>query len=126
MRKQNDQLEFPLIDEIFNRPNITREEAITEAMDLVTEFTNYATIALGKTASNSRIKKLEFISLNNNQAVILMVTDQGHVESKRILVPKGISVREIEKQLLFWMMFYIIVLLVILKIIYQKLTILKC
>ena len=90
MRKQNDQLEFPLIDEIFNRPNITREEAITEAMDLVTEFTNYATIALG-------IKKLEFISLNNNQAVILMVTDQGHVESKRILVPKGISVREIEK-----------------------------
>ena len=31
MRKQNDQLEFPLIDEIFNRPNITREEAITEA-----------------------------------------------------------------------------------------------
>ena len=53
MRKQNDQLEFPLIDEIFNRPNITREEAITEAMDLVTEFTNYATIALGKTASNS-------------------------------------------------------------------------
>lgn len=97
MRKQNDQLEFPLIDEIFNRPNITREEAITEAMNLVTEFTNYATIALGKTASNSRIKKLEFISLNNNQAVILMVTDQGHVESKRILVPKGISVREIEK-----------------------------
>ena len=30
MRKQNDQLEFPLIDEIFNRPNITREEAYLE------------------------------------------------------------------------------------------------
>ncbi len=88
---------FPMIDEIFDRPNITREEAISESMEIITKITNYATIALGKTAYNSRIKKLEFVSLKENYAVILMITDQGHVESKRIIVPAGISIREIEK-----------------------------
>ena len=98
MRKNNEEdANFPMIDEIFERPNITREEAITESMEIVTELTNYATIALGKTAYNSRIKKLEFVSLKENYAVILMVTDQGHVESKRIMVPAGISIREIER-----------------------------
>ena len=97
MRKNNDEVNFPLIDKIFERPFITREEAIAESVELVTELTNYATIALGKTAYNSRVKKLEFISLKENYAVILMVTDQGHVESKRIVVPYGLSVREIEK-----------------------------
>lgn len=97
MRKNNDQESFPMLDKIFERPNITREEAITESMDLVTELTNYASIALGKTAYNSRVKKLEFVSLKENYAVILMVTDQGHVESKRIIIPKGLSVREVEE-----------------------------
>lgn len=97
MKKQHDESNFPMIDEIFDRPNITSEMAVAESMELVTELTNYATISLGKTAYNSRIKKLEFISLKGNFAVILMVTDKGHVESKRILIPDGISIREIEK-----------------------------
>ncbi len=66
-------------------------------MDLVSQLTNYASIALGKTAYSSRIKKLEFISLKGNQAVILMVTDLGHVESKKILVPESINSSELEK-----------------------------
>jgi len=89
--------EFPMIDEIFERPNISREEALYESMDLVSQLTNYASIALGKTAYTSRIKKLEFISLKGQQAVILMVTDLGHVESKKILIPEAISSKEIER-----------------------------
>ncbi len=96
-RKKNEDIEFPIIDEIFERPNITREEAVTEAMEIVSEITNYASIVLGKTAYNSRIKKIQFVAVNENQAVILMVTDQGHVESKRILIPSGISIHEVEK-----------------------------
>lgn len=96
-RNTNTYDEFPMIDEIFERPNITHEEALYESMDLISELTNYASIALGKTAYTSRIKKLEFISLKGQQAVILMVTDHGHVESKKILIPEAISSSEIEK-----------------------------
>lgn len=96
-RNEGKTSEFPMIDEIFNRPNITGEQALYESMDLVAQLTNYASIALGKTAYSSRIKKIEFISLKSNQAVILMVTDLGHVESKKIYVPDTISVAELEK-----------------------------
>lgn len=86
---------FPMIDEIFERPNISKEEAIYESMDLVSQLTNYASIVLGKTAYTSRIKKLEFIDLKGPYAIILMVTDKGHVESKRIIIPEVVSKREV-------------------------------
>ena len=97
MKKNHDEISFPMIDRIFEQPNLTSEVAIAESMEIVAQLTNYATISLGKTAYNSRIKKLEFISLKQNYAVILMVTDKGHVESKRIIIPEGISIKEVQK-----------------------------
>lgn len=97
--KTRDQKEFdfPMIDEIFSMRNISKEDAITRSMALVSDLTNYAALTLGKSALCSKIKKLEFISLQDRFAIILMVTDQGHVESKRIIVPEGISVKEINR-----------------------------
>ena len=87
---------FPLIDEILNR-SASRERAIRESMALVTDLTNYASIVMGPSGYNARIKKLQFISLSGKYAVILMVTDKGNVESKKILIPDTISVYEMEK-----------------------------
>ncbi|HHU55570.1 MAG TPA: hypothetical protein GXZ48_02610 [Acholeplasmataceae bacterium] len=66
-------------------------------MALVTELTNYATVVLGGSSYNSRIKKLQFVQLKGRFAVILMVTDQGYVESKKIIIPEDININEIEK-----------------------------
>ena len=63
--KQERELAFPMIDQIFSQANITRQEAITESLNLVADLTNYAAVALGQSAEHSRIKKLEFISLQN-------------------------------------------------------------
>ncbi len=98
--KEKDELaenSFPMIDEIFERYVNSKEQAISESMALVSDITNYASIVLGNSAQNSRIRQLEFISLQGQYAIILMITDQGHVESKRIIVPEGVSVKEIEK-----------------------------
>lgn len=96
-RNETNHDDFPMLDEIFEKPNISLEQALYESMDMVSQLTNYASVVLGKTAYTSRIKKLEFISLKGNQAVILMVTDHGHVESKKILIPEVISPRELEQ-----------------------------
>lgn len=90
-------LAFPMIDEIFERESISKEEAIKESMALVADLTNYASVVLGQTAHNSRIRKLQFVSLQDRYAIILMVTDLGHVESKKIIIPEGINIREVEK-----------------------------
>ena len=88
---------FPIIDKIFERDLISREEAIKESVALVSEITNYAAIVLGSSGYKSRIKKIEFVSLTERNAVILIVTDQGYVESKKIIVPEEIKVHEMEK-----------------------------
>lgn len=96
-RGKKDETLFPMIDEIFENPHVSQDEAIHKSMELVTQLTNYASIVLGKTAYNSKIKKLEFVSLSGQYAIILMVTDRGHVESKRIVVPTGINPKEISR-----------------------------
>ena len=87
---------FPLIDEILEK-SASRERAIRESMSLVTDLTNYASIVMGPSGYNARIKKLQFVSLSGKYAVILMVTDKGNVESKKIIVPETISASEMEK-----------------------------
>ena len=88
---------FPLIDDIFERESFSREHAIKQSMALVTDLTNYASVVLGGAAYKSRIKKLQIVSINDRFAVILMVTDQGYVESKKILIPDEIEINDIEK-----------------------------
>jgi heat-inducible transcriptional repressor len=98
LKKTNNKVEdFPLIDEIFKRDFISREEAIKESMTLITELTNYASVVLGPQGLDSKIKKIQMVSLDNRHGVILLVTDQGYVESRKIFIPEGMNFSEIEK-----------------------------
>lgn len=94
---QSQRYEYPMIDEIFEKDIVSKEQAIKEAMKLVTELTNYATIVLGSSSYQMRIKRLEFIGIDDRHGVILMVTDKGYVESKKILIPEAIRTKDIER-----------------------------
>ena len=88
---------FPMIDEIFERNMLSKEQAIKESMFLVSELTNYTALALGNSAYNARIRKIQLVSLEDNLAVIVLVTNQGYVESKKIIIPDSINSKDIEK-----------------------------
>ena len=89
--------EFPMIDEIFKRNETSKDDAIKESMSLVSQLTNYASVALGSSSYNARIKNLQIVKLSEYSAVMVMVTDQGYVESKKIIIPDAINFRDIEK-----------------------------
>ena len=93
----HEDISFPMIDEIFEREEISREEAIKESMAVVTNLTNYASIVMGTNGYLSRIKKLQFVNLDDVHGVILMVTDHGYVESKKIMIPDNIDIKDMEK-----------------------------
>ncbi len=88
---------FPLVDEILERNLLSREQAIKETMALVADLTHYTSVAMGSAGYNARIRKIQFVPLYDRYAVILMVTDKGNVESKKIIVPEMISNEDIEK-----------------------------
>jgi len=88
---------FNVIDELFKNKDFKRDEAITQAMNLLSQLTNYTTIALGPNAYGSRVKKIELINLYDDRALLIIITNLGHVESKHLIVPDGVNVEEMKR-----------------------------
>ncbi len=90
-------LDLTLIDDLFKNQDLNRDEAIEQAMNLLSQLTNYTTIALGPSARNSRVKKIELVPIYEEMCVLLVITNLGHVESKNITLPKGTNTEELKR-----------------------------
>ncbi len=88
---------FNVIDELFENVEVKKEEAIKQALNLLSQLTNYTTIALGPSAYGSRINKIELVPLHEDACVLLVVTNLGHVESKQITLPKSSSLDDMKR-----------------------------
>ena len=73
---------FNVIDELFSNKEMKRDEAIKQAMNLLSQLTNYTTIALGPSAYGSRVKKIELVPLYDNVSILLVITN---LEMKRVI-----------------------------------------
>lgn len=88
---------FPIIDQLFSEFENNKEHAVKEAINLLSELTNYTSMSLGPNEMFARIKKVDFIPLANNDAVILIVTDKGHVQSETVSIPEDLSLSDFKK-----------------------------
>ncbi len=89
--------QFPLIDQIFQQHDMMKEEAIKEAMNLLSKLTNYTSMALGADYRSELVKKMDFVPVSEREAVILIVTNQGHVSNQMIKIPEGLNSEELKK-----------------------------
>ena len=94
---QNYEDSYNVIDELFSNSGMKRDEAIKQAMNLLSQLTNYTTIALGPNAYGSKVKKIELIPLQESTCILLIVTNLGHVESKQILIPESVSLDDMKR-----------------------------
>jgi len=88
---------FPLIDEIFLKHKLAKEQAIEEAISLLSDLTNYTAMAVGPKASKSKIKRIDFVPVGEFSAVILIVTDQGHVQHQNIEIPQTTTIENVKE-----------------------------
>lgn len=89
--------QYPLIDQVFNKHQLARELAVEEAIKLLSDLTNYTALAVGPSANESTIKKIDFIPLSDEEAVILIVTDRGHVQHQNIRIPANMSLQDVKE-----------------------------
>jgi len=73
------------------------EELIRVTAKILSEFTNYTAIMLGPELLEMKLKHIQMVKLNQNQAVLIIVTDTGHVENRVVAIPKSINADDIEK-----------------------------
>lgn len=88
---------YPMIDEIFDNKYYSKEEASKRSMELFSQITGYLTIMLGASANYSTVKKMEIVPLTNNEAVLLIVTNSGSVQSQKITIPENFKMDDLLK-----------------------------
>lgn len=73
------------------------EQVFQQTASILSKLTNYTTVILGPMVYEDRLRHLQVVPLSDNNAVVVIVTDAGHVEKKRFTVPEGISLSSIER-----------------------------
>ncbi len=86
--RNNDVVEqFPLIDQLFNNHSLQKEEVLEQAINLLSDMTSYMTVASSSNIENNKIAKIDLVKISDSQAIMLVVTNQGHVENIKINIP---------------------------------------
>jgi len=77
---------FPKVDEIFGNFLLGNDEIIDRTTKLISDLTSYTSMVLGPSSSNSLVKKIQLVKIAANEAIVIIVTDSGHVEKRKIVV----------------------------------------
>lgn len=86
---------FEEIDSMFADKMISKEDSIKKIVDLISELNNCFTIVVGCGSDHAKVMKLEIVPLSENEAVLLIVTSGGDVQSQRMQIPKGYRMEDL-------------------------------
>ena len=82
---------------ILNNKELNLSDAITKAMEIIADLTNYTSVVLGHSSKENTLKQINIVSLGNNKIVAVIITNTGHVENKQVSIPSNINVNEVIK-----------------------------
>ncbi|MGN1323839.1 MAG: heat-inducible transcriptional repressor HrcA [Bacilli bacterium] len=82
---------------IFRNNSLVISDTIKKSLEIISDITNYTTIALGNTARENKLKKVETVPLDENKILTMMITDKGFVEHKNMVLPSDISTKEVKQ-----------------------------
>ena len=58
------------------------EEVVQKSCDILSHMTNLTSVVLGPDSRHQTLQHVQLIPINNQSAVAIIVTDQGHTENK--------------------------------------------
>ena len=81
---------------IFRNNQLELNDCIKKSLEIISEMTNCTSIKLGKTSHENKLKEIQVVPLNNDNMIVIVITDKGYVEHKNINVT-NINPEEIKK-----------------------------
>ncbi|MFD0958614.1 heat-inducible transcriptional repressor HrcA [Paenibacillus chungangensis] len=73
------------------------EQVIQHTALVLSNLTNYTSILLGPELFSNTLRHFSLVPLDARSAVIIMVTNTGHVENRSITIPDGVNMDDMEK-----------------------------
>lgn len=86
---------FKYVDEILDNKLITKEEALKKLTDFLSELTGYYSAIVGASNDYAKVMKMEIVPLSDSEAVLLIVTSNGAVQSQKISIPNGYNMDDL-------------------------------
>ena len=88
---------FKYLDEIFENRQLNKDDALKKIADFLSELTGYYSLVLGSSTDFAKVMKMEIVPLSANEAVMLIVTNSGAVQSQKIKIPNGYNLDDLLK-----------------------------
>ena len=81
---------------IFDNQQLALTDTLSESLKLISDMTSYTSIVLGGASHENKLKEIRVIPIDNENLIVILVTDTGHVENKKVTL-KDVSLDEIKK-----------------------------
>lgn len=81
---------------VFHNQGLQLSDCLTKSLEVISEMTNYTSIVLGKTSHDNKLKEISVVPVSETSLIVIVITDQGHVEHKTVELP-NISLEEVKK-----------------------------
>ncbi len=80
---------YKYVDEIFADEYSSKEDILKRLSKFLSDLTGYYAMIVGSPNDLAKVLKLEIVPLNEAEAVLLVVTSTGNVQSQKISIPTG-------------------------------------
>lgn len=81
---------------VLKNQQLALNDVISKSLQIISDITNYTTIALGSSSHNNLLKQIEVVPLDEEAFIVIIVTDKGYVEHKNLRL-KEVSLDDIKK-----------------------------
>lgn len=88
---------FKYLDEIFENRHLNKDDALKKIANFLSELTGYYSLVLGSSTDFAKVMKMEIVPLSEKEAVMLIVTSSGAVQSQKIKIPNGYNLDDLLK-----------------------------
>lgn len=73
------------------------EQVVQHTATILSQLTNYTSIVLGPEMTGATLKHMQIIPLTEDSAIAIIVTNTGHVENRKVKLPRNVPIHEIER-----------------------------
>jgi len=81
---------------VLQNKQLTLSDVISKSIQVISDMTNYTTIALGSKSHDNLLKQIEVVPIDKESLIVLIVTDKGHVEHKNIRL-EDVDISDVKK-----------------------------
>lgn len=84
------------LQRVFKNQQLALSDVIEKSLQIISDITNYTTIVLGSSSHENLLREIKAIPIEEANIVIIIVTNKGHVEHKKIKLEE-VPLEEVQK-----------------------------